>query len=124
MQPRSTSLLLPPAVCAVLDTRIDATGILPPNMISAIVARIYADTAARERLHTTAQGLMDHLLSDEPGWGNWPDDVGEVIYISLMLRIWLRDAIAAERPGLTKQDLDQLEQSILERITKRKEQNL
>jgi hypothetical protein len=67
---------------------------------------------------------MDHLLSDEPGWGNCPDDVGEVIYISLILSIWLRDAIAAERPGLTKQDLDQLEQSILERITKRKEQNL
>ena len=108
----------------MLGTRIDATGFLPTNMVSSIVARIYADTAARERLHTAAQGLMDHLLSDEPGWGNWPDDVGEVIYISLILRIWLRDAIAAERPGLTKQDLDQLEQSILERITKRKEQNL
>jgi len=124
MRSRSTRLLLPRAVCAVLGARIDATGFLPTSMVSSIVARIYADTAARERLHTTAQGLMDHLLSDEPGWGNWPDDVGEVIYISLILRIWLRDAIAAERPGLTKQDLDQLEQSILERITKRKEQNL
>ena len=57
MQPRSIALLLPPAVCAVLGARIDATGFLPTSMVSSIVARIYADTAARERLHTTAQGL-------------------------------------------------------------------
>jgi hypothetical protein len=116
-----TNLLLPPAVCAVLDTRIDVTGVLPPNMISAIVARIYADPAARERLHTTAQGLLDHLLSDEPGWGNWPEDVGEAIYTSILLKTWLRDALVAQRLGMTKEELDKLEQSILERITKRKD---
>src|SRR5262245_56866543 len=98
MQPRSTNLLLPPAVYAVLD----ATGILPPNMVSAIAARIYADPAARDRLHNTAQGVLGHLLSDKPGWGNWPNDVGEAVYIGLILRIWLRDAVAAEKPDLTK----------------------
>ena len=81
MQPRSITLLLPPAVRASLDARIDATGILPPNMVSSMVARGYSAPAARERLQLIAQGLMDHLLSDEPGWGNWPNDVGEAIYV-------------------------------------------
>src|SRR6516162_2058913 len=105
-QPLSTPLLLPPAVRTSLDPRIDATGILPPNMISSMVARIYSDPAARERLYSIAQGVMDHLLSDEPGWGNWPNDVGEAIYVGLILRIWLGDAIALEKPGLSKQELD------------------
>jgi hypothetical protein len=83
MQPRSIALLLPPAVRAALDARIDATGILPPNMISSMVARIYSDPAARERLHVRALGAMDHLLSDKPGWGNWLNDVGEAIYVGL-----------------------------------------
>src|SRR6516164_6773419 len=108
MRSRSTRLLLPRAVCAVLGARIDATGFLPTSMVSSIVARIYADTAARERLHTTAQGLMDHLLSDEPGWGNWPDEVGEVIYTSILLKTWLRDALVAQRLGMTKEELDKL----------------
>jgi hypothetical protein len=59
MQPRSTTLLLPPAVCAVLDPHIDSTGILPPNIVSSIVARIYADPTARGRLHIVAQGVME-----------------------------------------------------------------
>ena len=91
--------------------------------ISAIVARIYAEPATRERLYTTAQGLMDHLLSNEPGWGNWPSDTGEALYVGVLLSIWIRDAIAAERPGMTKEDLDQLELSILERLIKCKELN-
>jgi hypothetical protein len=87
-------------------------------MISAIVARIYTDPVATDRVHSLAQDLMDHLLSDEPGWGNWPSDVGEAIYIGILLKLWLRDAIAAENPGLAKQELDKLEQSVLERIFK------
>ena len=121
-QPLSTPLLLPPAVRTSLDARIDSTGILPPNMVSAIVARIYSDPATRERLHSIAQGIMDHLLSDEPGWGNWPNDVGEAIYVGLILRIWLRDAVSAEKPGLTKQELNRLEETIIERIIERKGQ--
>jgi hypothetical protein len=53
MQPHSVALLLPPAVRTALVPRIDATGILPPNMVSKIVARIYSDPAVRERLHET-----------------------------------------------------------------------
>ena len=123
MPPRSIALLLPPAVCAVLESRIDATGILPPNLVSAIVERIYSDPAARERMHERASGVMDHLLSDEPGWGNWPNDVGEAIYVGLILRIWLRDAVSAEKPGLTKQELNRLEETIIERIILRKGQS-
>jgi hypothetical protein len=123
MQPRSIALLLPPAVRASLDARIDATGILPPNMVSAIVARIYSDPAARERLHERASGVMDHLLSDEPGWGNWPNDIGEAIYVGLILRIWLGDAVALQKPGLSKQELDRLEETIIERIILRKGQS-
>jgi len=81
MQPRSTALLLPPAVRASLDARIDSSGILPPNMVSGLLERIDSDPAARERLHLIAQVLMDHLLSDGPGWGNWPNDIGEAIYV-------------------------------------------
>jgi hypothetical protein len=121
MQPRTTNLLLPPAVCAALQSRIDATGILPPNLVSAIVERIYSDPAGRERMHECASGLMDHLLSNEPGWGNWPSDVGEALYISIILKTWLQDAIVAQKPDLSKQELDQLEQSVLERIVQRKE---
>ena len=120
-QPLSTPLLLPPAVRTSLDARIDSTGILPPNMISSIVARIYSDPAARERLHNVAQGVMDHLLSDKPGWGNWPKDVGEAIYVSVLFKIWLTDAISAGKPGLSKQELNQLEKSVLERVLQRKD---
>ena len=76
------------------------------------------------RLHLIASDLLEHLLSNQPDWGNWPNDVGEAVYISIILKIWLREAIAAEKPNLTKQELDQLEQSVLERIVKRKEQDL
>ena len=124
MQSRLSTLLLPPSVCAVLDARVDATGILPPNMVSAIMARIYADPAARDRLHNTAQSIMEYLLSDKPGWGNWPNDLGEAVYVGLILRIWLREAVSAEKPGLTKQELDKLEESVLERIIKRREPDL
>src|SRR5262245_48513631 len=105
MQPRSIALFLPPAVRTVLDARIDGSGTLPPDMVSAIVARIYSDPIARERLQTIASGIMDHLLSDNPGWGNWPNDVGEAIYVGLILKIWLGDAVALEKPGLSKQEL-------------------
>jgi hypothetical protein len=64
---------------------------------------------------------MDDLLSDEPGWGNWPNDVGEAIYISIILRIWLGDAVALEKPGLSKQELDRLGESVIERIVQRKD---
>jgi hypothetical protein len=94
---------------------------MPPDMISALVARIYADPATRERLHIAAQELLVHLLSDKPGWGNWPTDVSEAMYTSIILKTWLQEAITAEKPGLTQQELDTLEQSILERIVKRKD---
>jgi hypothetical protein len=64
---------------------------------------------------------MDHLLSDTPGWGPWPTDAGEALYVSIILKIWLRDAIAASKPNLTKQELDHLEGFVLERILKRKD---
>jgi hypothetical protein len=112
---------LPPAVCAVLGPRIDATGILPPNLVWGLVARIYADPITCERLHERAQGVLVHLLSDEPGWGNWPKDAGEALYIAVILGMWLEDAIAAEKPGLTKQELSQLEESVIERIVKCKD---
>jgi hypothetical protein len=64
---------------------------------------------------------MDHLLSDKPGWGNWPSDVGEAIYVSIILKSWLRDALAAEKPDLSDGELDQLEKTVLERIGKRKD---
>ena len=79
MHPRSTSLLLPPAVCAVLNARIDATGILPPNMVSPIVARIWRATApvalsvvAASLAQLAAQGdywpgYSFHLLADPGG---------------------------------------------------------
>ena len=121
MQPRSIALLLPPAVRTSLDARTDARGRLPPNMVSARVARIYSNPATRERLHERAQGLIDHLLSNEPGWGNWPSDVGEALYISIILKTWFRDAIVAEKPDLTEQELEALEQSVLERIVRRKD---
>jgi hypothetical protein len=120
MPPRSIALLLPPAVCAVLESRIDATGILPPNLVSAIVERIYSDPAARERMHERASGVMDHLLSDELGWGNWPKDLGEALYVSIIIKIWLGDAVAAEKPGLSKEELDQLEEAVLKLIIERK----
>jgi hypothetical protein len=123
MQRRTTSLLLPPTVCAALDARIDETGILPPNMVSSIVARVHADPAARERLHVSAQDLLEHLLSNQPGWGNWLSDVGEAVYIGIMLKLWLREAIAAEKTNLTKQELDKLEEFVLARFVERKEQS-
>jgi hypothetical protein len=70
------------AVRTSLNARIDATGILPPNIFSAIVGRICSDPITRERLHNVAQGVMDHLLSDKPGWGKWPSDVGEAYKIT------------------------------------------
>jgi|SRR6516164_6835096 hypothetical protein len=121
MQSRLSTLLLPPAVRTSLDARIDSTGILPPNIVSAIVERICSNPIARERLHDIAQGVMDQLLSDKPGWGNWPNDIGEAVYVGLILRIWLREAVSAEKPGLTKQQLDKLEESVLGRIVRRKE---
>jgi hypothetical protein len=123
MQSRSTRLLLPPAVCTVLDARIDSTGILPPNMVSAILERIYSDPIARERLHSIASGILEHLLSNKPGWGNWPNDVGEAIYVSVLFKTWLGDAISAEKPGLSKQELDRLEETIIKRIIERKGQS-
>src|SRR5262249_53415113 len=108
-----TALLLPPNVCVALNARIDATGILPPNMVSAIMERIDSDPAARERLNSIASGILEHLISDKPGWGNWPNDVGEAIYVGVLLRIWLGDAVALEKPGLSKQELSQLEETII-----------
>jgi hypothetical protein len=90
-------------------------------MVSAIMERIDSDPAARERLNSIASGILEHLISDNPGWGNWPNDVGEAIYVGVLLRIWLGDAVALEKPGLSKQELSQLEETIIERIRRRKE---
>ena len=50
-----------------------------------------------------------------------PSDVGEALYISIILKTWFRDAIVAEKPDLTEQELEALEQSVLERIVRRKD---
>ena len=48
-----------------------------------------------------AHKIIDHLEGDRPGWGEWPDNLGDAMAIGIILGLWMKrkaDNLVEELP--------------------------
>jgi hypothetical protein len=125
-------LLLPPFVRDRLSEKTGSDGLLPPNLVEPILER-YAQAPERTaELFAMAGRIHEHLNSAEAGWGGWPTDIGECLYIGLILGFWIEQDIPELLLGLAPEELAWLddhciarglscEQFVIEQILQAKE---
>ena len=102
-------LLLPPFIRDRLSAKADQEGILPLNLTAPVLQRMEADQARAEALLETALGIHEHLYARLPGWGDWPTDLGDCLYIGLVLALWIEADLPELLLALPEEQLAQLE---------------
>jgi hypothetical protein len=83
-------LVLPPSIREHLDSRTDNDNLLPANMLAGVLDRLRKDKKREEELRELAGQIWEHLCAELPGWGPWPLDVGDCLFIGAILGCWVR----------------------------------
>jgi hypothetical protein len=59
----------------------------------AAAAKLNREADARARVFKSAKQIADHIMSEKPGWGPWPEDLHECASIGLVLGAWLVNSL-------------------------------
>ena len=59
----------------------------------ATAAKLNSEADARARVFKSAKQIADHIMSEKPGWGPWPEDLNECASIGLVLGAWLVNSL-------------------------------
>jgi hypothetical protein len=54
-------------------------------MTEAVMKRLREMPKRQRELWEMAQRIFDHLEAELPGWGEWPQDMGEAIFVGVCL---------------------------------------
>lgn len=85
LSPQLKWLLLPSVIRDHLLAKSDSDGVLPINLTNQVIERMREDPVATERLTLDALGIWAHLEADEPGWGVWPSNIEEALFVGILL---------------------------------------
>jgi hypothetical protein len=100
MNPGETySLVLRPDFWDQVEHRFGHS--LPPNLADALIDRLCDASPATKELRVMAHKIIDHLEGDRPGWGEWPDNLGDAMAIGIILGLWMKrkaDNLVEELP--------------------------
>jgi hypothetical protein len=108
MNPNETySLLLRPDFWDQVEHRFGHS--LPPNLADALIARLCDGSPATKELRAIAHEIIDHLEGDRPGWGDWPDNLGDAMAIGIILGLWMKCKAANLVEELSEEELAEVE---------------
>ena len=83
------ALVLPPDMIKPIEDRLIATGLPLIILAARITEEVIKDPAREKRLIRIAKRIGDHLKSGAPGWGAWPTEVEDALFIGMLLGVWL-----------------------------------
>jgi hypothetical protein len=89
--------------------------LLSPNLISSILRSVRANPARERELLSMALRVTRYLEDFPSGWGEWPDDTGEALYVGLLLGIWFAKDIEEQLLDLPEEELAFMEEECRER---------
>ena len=71
----------------------------------------------REReLLKISHAIREHIESGTPGWSeSWPSEMGNCLFVALILGLWLESDAEQTVMGLDREDLEAVEQECRER---------
>ena len=81
--------LLPSAIIKRLEDKTSQERQLPPNMISTVLARIRANPGRERELLEMARRIRQYVQDFPRGWGKWPNDINEALFVGLILGVGL-----------------------------------
>ena len=128
-------LLLPPQIRARIEERLTADRALSPNLMDAALTRVNKNPVRKRQLETLAHTICDYLADHPKGWGVWPQDTSECLYVGLCLGTWFTKDIERILLDLSprhlafleeecRQSSTALEQYIFDRMTENREADL
>ena len=101
--------LLPSAIIKRLEDKTSQERQLPPNMISTVLARIRANPGRERELLEMARRIRQYVQDFPRGWGKWPNDINEALFVGLILGVWFSADIDEQIAELPEEALAALE---------------
>jgi hypothetical protein len=102
-------LLLPPAI----HNRIKSESPLSSGCLRQAIQQVQANPARTVELRETADRIIAHLRFFPAGWGEWPQSLGECLYIGAVLGTWVTRDIDQQLLAMPEEQLAFLEERCL-----------